>query len=914
MQRYIAFDVETPNERNHRMSAIGISVIEDGAIVRDFYSLVNPETYFADFNIRLTGITPEKAAEAPAFPEIWKTIAPLMDSGIPVAHNAVFDLGVLEKCLRDYGIAWRDRTPYLCTVQMGRKLLPGMSHRLDALCDFYHIDLNHHRADSDSRACAEILLRYLQSGERAEDHLRIYYFRPGLKTVPAGNPGRGSVKTEEDPDEKSEASLMNAAREILRRVYGHEQFREGQEKTVGSLLRKRDAFCVMPTGSGKSLCYQIPALAMTGTSLVISPLISLMKDQVAALRNRGIVAACLNSGMSRQEAAEARREAAAGRLKILYIAPERLQGQDFLELARGLDIPFVAIDEAHCISQWGQDFRPSYLRIPEFISQLPVRPTVGAFTATATPRVRQDILKNLRMRDPVCVTSSFDRPNLSFSVYDPKDRDQALLRLLRERFRQSGIVYCATRKTVESVCEMLREEGFTAVRYHAGLEKEERARNQDDFLFDRSRIMVATNAFGMGIDKSNVSFVIHYNMPMSLEAYYQEAGRAGRDGCDADCILLYSGQDVILGRWLIEHSEGNPDLTPEQQANVQARDQERLKRMAYYARTKKCLRRDILRYFGEDSPERCNNCSNCVADCEHIDITVPAQMILSSIARTEECLETESVIALLRGETPPNLPEKIRTETLTTFGLMKDTPASRLGEQIRTLLDQGYLERDEEGLRILRLNQSSREVLFRNRRVVMRKRTEASERPEANVDLFQALQHMRYLISGEEHIAASTILSDSTLREICRLLPADRQALSRIDGMGLYKANRYGDRILQVMRPYLSPAPGQEKQRPSAVRRAETRSTEAGNREAAETDDAQTGSTLRKKIDDTVSAGWRERIIQRGSTEAYAPWTEEEDARLKEELKAHKTPKEMSEMHHRTRGAILSRLKKLNLI
>ena len=888
MARYIVFDVETPNEKNSRMSAIGISVIENGKIIRDYYSLVNPETTFADFNIRLTGITPEAAGKAPTFPEIWREIEPLMSSGTLVAHNAPFDLSVLAQCLFDYGISWKSRVPYLCTVQMGRKLLPGMSHRLNVLCEFYGIELNHHQADSDSRACAEILLRYLETGEKAETYLRTWNFRSSAGAVSSVLPAASADRTEGKPDGSPSLPASRAsdsARKILQEVYGHAEFRTGQQEIIESLLRKQDAFCVMPTGSGKSLCYQIPALALPGTTIVISPLISLMKDQVIALQSRGISAACLNSSMTWSEAAEVRKRAGAGRYKILYVAPERLQSPDFPELVRQMQIPFVAVDEAHCISQWGQDFRPSYLRIPEFIAGLAERPVVGAFTATATPRVRKDILSNLGLLTPVCVTTSFDRPNLSFSVYEPKDKDQTLRDLLRDRYRQSGIVYCATRKNVESVCEMLEREGFSATRYHAGLEKEERSRNQEDFLFDRRRVMVATNAFGMGIDKSNVSFVIHYNMPMSLEAYYQEAGRAGRDGCDADCILLYSGQDVMVARWLLDHGEENPDLTPEQQETVRAENQERLKRMTFYARSRKCLRRDILRYFGEDGPENCGNCSNCVPDCEHVDITIPAQMILSSIVRTGQRLPEKTVIDLLRGLEPENLPADLIPEKLTTFGLMKGTGENQLAEQIRALSEQGYLDRDADDMRILRLNQASGEVLFRNRRVTMRRNAGSRQAMPGNEDLLQALRHLRYLISGEEHIAASALFEDATLQEICRVLPRDRKALAGVEGMGIYKANRYGDRILDILRRY------QPREKDTPAREERTRTPGAGG-----------------------NGSCRAQVTGAGNTSAYASWTAEEDAQLAEEFRQHRTPKEMSEIHHRTRGAILKRLQKLKLI
>ena len=843
-QRYIAFDVETPNLSNHRISAIGITVIEDGRIADHYYSLVNPETHFDSFNIQLTGITPEMVKDAPTFPELWKRIVPLMSSGMPVAHNAVFDLGVLRVCLRDYGLFWKKETPYLCTVQMGRKLLPGRSHRLNALCSYYGIALDHHQADSDSNACAEILLRYLESGADPKRYICTFLMA---------------------------ATGMNAAG-LLKKIYGYSAFRPGQQQIVDSVLKKKDVLCVMPTGSGKSICYQIPALLFYGTTVVISPLISLMKDQVAALRGRGIAAACLNSGLSRDEYIAVSRNASEGAYRILYVAPERLQAPAFLEMCRGMKVPFVAVDEAHCISQWGQDFRPDYLKIPAFIASMPQRPVVGAFTATATERVRKDILENLQLADPVSVTTGFDRPNLSFSVYEPKNREAKLLELVRDRFRQSGIIYCATRKNVEAVQEMLVREGFAATRYHAGLSREEREKNQEDFLFDRQRIMVATNAFGMGIDKSNVSYVIHFNMPKSLEAYYQEAGRAGRDGCEADCILLYSGQDVIMARWLIEHSEENPDLTQEERNRVREQDEERLKRMTFYARSRRCLRQALLGYFGEAAPDHCGNCSNCVPNCEHQDITVDAQMILSSIARTEQRLPERMVIDLLLGIRPEELPETVIPEKLTTFGIMKDSSGKEIRERIDALCSQGYLDRAADGTDLLKLNDHSREVLFRNRRVAVRMGggTRETEETPGEDRLYQMLQRLRYEISAREYIAASALFPDGTLREICRKKPKNRRELAEVDGMGIYKANRYGDQILEMIRMFAKP----EKEEKSS---------------------------------------YRDRVISEGKTEAYQSWSQREDEQLEKEFRAGMNLREIADQHHRTRGAILSRLRKLGL-
>lgn len=390
--------------------------------------------------------------------------------------------------------------------------------------------------------------------------------------------------------------------ELLQRVFGYCEFRPGQEDLIDGVLSGRDVFGVMPTGGGKSMCYQLPALMLPGITLVVSPLISLMQDQVMALKSAGISGAYINSSLNENQMRAVYRNLIAGRYKIVYIAPERLDYPGFENLASKLSISFVAVDEAHCISQWGQDFRPSYLRIVNFIDSLPKRPVVGAFTATATQQVREDVERILRLTDPVRVVTGFDRPNLYFEVRSPQYKEKELLRLLAERKRKSGIVYCATRKNVETVCQKLCDQGYAATRYHAGLSEQERSENQEAFLYDRKTVMVATNAFGMGIDKSNVSFVIHYNMPKSLEAYYQEAGRAGRDGAEAECILLYSSADVRTALFLIEHGTENEELEPADRETIRRQDLARLESIQGYCKTKDCLRGYILEYFGQKHP------------------------------------------------------------------------------------------------------------------------------------------------------------------------------------------------------------------------------------------------------------------------------------------------------------------------
>lgn len=404
--------------------------------------------------------------------------------------------------------------------------------------------------------------------------------------------------------------------EALKKYFGHDAFRKGQEEVIDALAEGEDVLAVMPTGAGKSLCYQIPALLSEGITIVVSPLISLMKDQVTALIQAGVPAAYLNSSLTPGQLMTATRRARAGAYKLIYVAPERLRAPSFAALAAEADISYVIVDEAHCVSQWGQDFRPSYLGIEEFIDSLPVRPAVGAFTATATERVRDDIMSLIGLIEPYCITTGFDRENLYFSVQKPLDKYTALKTFIEQRKRKSGIVYCSTRKNVEEVCERLCADGIDATRYHAGLSDEERLRNQDAFRFDDKTVMVATNAFGMGIDKSNVSYVVHYNMPKDIESYYQEAGRAGRDGEYAECMLLFSRGDVATCRWLINNSDANEELSESERRAIRDKSLERLRRMTDYCETGGCLRKELLGYFGEVAATRCDNCSNCLGDSE----------------------------------------------------------------------------------------------------------------------------------------------------------------------------------------------------------------------------------------------------------------------------------------------------------
>lgn len=410
------------------------------------------------------------------------------------------------------------------------------------------------------------------------------------------------------------ANNIQTAKTILKKYFGHDNFREGQDKLILALTQGRDVLGIMPTGGGKSICYQIPALMSDGITIVVSPLISLMKDQVSSLVQAGIRGAFYNSSLTEGQSRKVLYNMAQGMYKIIYVAPERLESESFVSVCRKLNITYVAVDEAHCVSQWGQDFRPSYLKIPEFIKKLSSRPVIGAFTATATDEVRMDIIKILDLKDPFIITTGFDRPNLYFEVRRLKrkrDKFDELVGILADHKEESGIVYCSTRKTVDAVYENLCEIGFNVARYHAGMELEERKVSQDDFIFDRKPVIIATNAFGMGIDKSNVSFVVHYNMPKNIENYYQEAGRAGRDGSDAECIMLYNPSDIFTIKYFIENQEPNDEITSLMREKIKAKEFYRMNKMIEYCNTSDCLRNYILNYFGEASSKRCGNCSEC---------------------------------------------------------------------------------------------------------------------------------------------------------------------------------------------------------------------------------------------------------------------------------------------------------------
>ncbi len=600
----------------------------------------------------------------------------------------------------------------------------------------------------------------------------------------------------------------------LKQYFGHTAFRPGQETLVDGILSGRDALGIMPTGGGKSICYQIPALLLPSLTLVISPLISLMKDQVAALQNAGVSAAFLNSSLSLDETRWVWQGIRRRAYHLVYIAPERLADPRMEDLAAA-GVSLVAVDEAHCISQWGQDFRPSYLKIAAFVDQLPIRPVLAAFTATATAQVQEDIVQHLALRDPVRVVTGFDRPNLFFDVRRPKQKLATLLTLVSERQGKCGIIYCATRSNVEKVCDALNAQGIPAARYHAGLSEEERLHNQDDFQYDRKPVMVATNAFGMGIDKSNVSYVIHYNMPKNLESYYQEAGRAGRDGEPAECILLYSNGDVATAKYLIESGDASA-LPDEEAAALRTQNLERLNVMAGYCKTDECLRGYLLEYFGQEHPSSCGGCGNCVGLFQESEITVPAQMILSCIHRIKNHLGyyvgTALVTRVLRGSKDQRI-MSLGLDKVSTYGLMQNTSQELLRRCLDCLEAKGYLY-VESAHSTLRPTQQAAAVLFHSERVFMQVKAERQEQealkkapsaaPAAKTDsgLLTALKAVRTRLAQREGVPAYIVFSNAALADMAAKAPRTEAEFLEVSGVGQVKASRYGQEFLEAIWQY----------------------------------------------------------------------------------------------------------------
>ena len=627
-------------------------------------------------------------------------------------------------------------------------------------------------------------------------------------------------------------------REALKRYFGYDSFRPGQEEIVSALLAGRDALAIMPTGAGKSLCYQVPALLLPGLTLVISPLISLMQDQVKGLNAAGIHAAFINSSLTETQIARALDLAAEGSYKLVYVAPERLESPVFRSFAAGADISMVTVDEAHCISQWGQDFRPSYLKILDFIDSLPRRPIVSAFTATATREVKDDIVCTLRLHDPKVLVTGFDRPNLYFQVERTRRKDDFVIQYLRDHPGESGIIYCATRKNVDKLQELLTEYGFAATKYHAGLSAETRRKNQNDFIYDTAPVIVATNAFGMAIDKSNVRFVLHYNMPQSMENYYQEAGRAGRDGLPSQCVLLFSAQDVIINKFLLDKKDF-AEMDDEEADLLRQRDLQRLQTMERYCQTTECLRNYILAYFGEHPTAPCGNCGSCNNDFDEVDMTDAAKWMINCVAELHGRYGKAILFGTLQGANRARLRE-LGAERFKSYGRMKDTPRETLERLLAQLLEDGYLVQSDDQYAVLHIGdiaplKAGGQVLVKlppqrepeqARAPKPKRRSPMDALTSAGLELFNQLRQLRFDTAQREGLPPYVVFGDKSLVDMCLRAPRRAEDMLGIYGMGERKYEKYGAAFFAVIDAYRAdhpdavlsldpPAPEPEKPLPS---------------------------------------------------------------------------------------------------
>ncbi len=611
------------------------------------------------------------------------------------------------------------------------------------------------------------------------------------------------------------------ALQILKNYFGYDSFRAGQEGIIDTILGGRDALAVMPTGAGKSICYQVPGLMLRGITVVISPLISLMQDQVKALNAAGIHAAYINSTLSDVQIHKALKYAGQGYYKIIYVAPERLESGEFLRFAVNTEISMVTVDEAHCISQWGQDFRPSYLKIVDFIKGLPNRPIISAFTATATEEVKDDIICTLRLDNPNVVVTGFDRENLYYSVENIRKKDDYIVDYISKHSDESGIIYCATRKNVEKLFELLFKKGIQVTKYHAGLGAEERRRNQEDFIYDRAPVIVATNAFGMGIDKSNVRYVIHYNMPQSIENYYQEAGRAGRDGEPAKCVLLFSAQDIMVEKFLLERKEFL-DVSEEDIRPLRERDAKRLRAMENYCRTTGCLRNYILDYFGEKTYGTCDNCGNCHRKYREADMTAQAKWVINCVYETRGRYGLSVVLGTLLGANRAKLREIGATE-YKSYGALKDCNEADIRLLIDQMLQDEYLYQTEDRYGLLKMGPMISKLHDSDTHVVVRiyeakeptvHRTRAARAritdslTSAGFELFETLRALRLEIARQEAVPPYIVFSDKTLIDMCMKAPRSEAELLDVNGVGRRKAARYGEIFLGAIRKYEAAHPG----------------------------------------------------------------------------------------------------------
>ena len=591
---------------------------------------------------------------------------------------------------------------------------------------------------------------------------------------------------------------MQEARDVLKKYYGYDNFRDGQEVIIEQILKGNDVLGIMPTGAGKSICYQIPAILSNGVTIVISPLISLMKDQVDSLASVGVNVAFINSSLTYNQYQAVLDKAKRGAYKIIYVAPERLETENFVELLKVIDVSIVAVDEAHCVSQWGHDFRVSYKRISHMVDSIEKRPTVVAFTATATPKVADDIVELLELKEPFKLITGFDRKNLEFKIAKPSKKMDYLKEYLQDKKLDSGIIYCITRKNVESVCKELNEIGILCTRYHAGLGDNEKKKNQEDFIYDRVPIMVATNAFGMGIDKPNIRFVVHYNMPKNIESYYQEAGRAGRDGDNSECMLLFSGSDIITNKLLIEQGDENTD---------KSNDYKKLNDMVNYCNTEKCLRDYILNYFGENSEiQNCAFCSNCKNEFEVNNITVEAQKIISCIKRMGERFGSVFVTDVLKGSNTQKI-SQFRFDKLSTYGIMKEYSKDGIKQIISYLIAEKYLNLEGDKYPILALNEKSYRVLMGEEeikvRMEMKKQESVKVTEDFDMNLFEILRGVRREFATKEGVPPYIVFGDNTLKNMCRYYPNSNEKMLQISGVGKNKFEKYGEKFIGVIQEYI---------------------------------------------------------------------------------------------------------------
>lgn len=581
--------------------------------------------------------------------------------------------------------------------------------------------------------------------------------------------------------------------EVLNKYYGYKSFREGQQKIIEDIIGGNDILAIMPTGAGKSICYQVPALMFSGMTIVISPLISLMKDQVDALLALDIQAAFINSTLDKNEFEEVLYNIKNNNYKILYIAPERLDSVEFLNIISNINVSQVAIDEAHCVSQWGHDFRLSYRKISSFINFINSNPVVTAFTATASLEVREDIVKLLNLKNPKVFVTGFDRKNLEITVVKSGDKLSFIKQYLKENREVSGIIYCATRKEVDKLYEQLNHDGYSVSRYHAGLSDVIRKDNQDAFIKDKVDIMIATNAFGMGIDKPNIRYVIHNNMPQNIEGYYQEIGRAGRDGEKSECILLFAPMDIHIQKYLIDISSDN------ESRKIVAYN--KLKDMTNFVYSSGCYRKYILSYFGEELKEDCNNCSNCLAEGEIVDRTIDAQKVLCCINRMKRGYGTGLIVNVLRGSKDKKV-IALGFDKISTYGIMKDFSKEELTTFINTLISHGYVNQEEGTYPVLKLNNKSVKVIKGEEKVKF-KETLVKERKYVVNDLFIELKNLRALIAQEEKVPPYVIFGDNTLREMSNIYPITTDEFLNINGVGQVKYDKYGKRFMEVISKYV---------------------------------------------------------------------------------------------------------------